>query len=144
MSCNKKRRMVMNCLDDWCTEVVQFCRAKSKYKDSPLMASPSVGNVGGCAWCDDSFRGAWFKYDVMSGSVGDAVTLLELVGFLYSLCELIYPKYNAICVEIEQAIMKRVDDGGCCGSMANDDDEENDEVDGGYQEIIPEAEAYIR
>ena len=50
----------MNCLDDWCTEVVQFCRAKSKYKDSPppLMASPSVGNVGGCAWCDDSFRGA--------------------------------------------------------------------------------------
>ena len=37
----------MNCLDDWCTEVVQFCRAKSKDKDSPpLMASPSVGNVG--------------------------------------------------------------------------------------------------
>ena len=32
----------MNCLDDWCTEVVQFCMAKSKYKDSPLMASPSV------------------------------------------------------------------------------------------------------
>ena len=36
----------MNFLDDWCTEVVQFCRAKSKYKDSPLMASPSLGNVG--------------------------------------------------------------------------------------------------
>ena len=132
----------MNFLDDWCT-VVQFCRAKSKYKDSPLlMVSPSVGNVEGCAWCDDSFRGAWFKYDVVSGGlVGEAVTLLELVGFSYSLCELIYPKYNAICVEIEWAIMKRVDDG-CC-SMANDD-EENDEVDGGYQEIIPEAEAYIR
>ena len=91
--------------------------------------------------CDDSFRGAWFKYDVVSGLVGDAVTLSELVGFSYSLCELIYPKYNAICAEIERAVMKRVDDG-CCGSMAND--EENDEVDGGYQEIIPEAEAYIR
>ena len=47
----------MNCLADWCTEVVQFCMAKSKYKDSPLMTSPSVGNVGGCAWCDDLFRG---------------------------------------------------------------------------------------
>ena len=131
--------MVMNCLDDWCTEVVQFCGAKLKYEDSPpLMASPSMGNVGGCVWWDDSFRGAWFKYDVVSGSVGDAVTLSELVGFSYSLCELIYPKYNAICAEIEWAVMKRVDDG----SMAND--EENDEVDGGYQEIIPEAEAYIR
>ena len=131
----------MNFLDDWCTEVVQFCRAKLKYKDSPpLMASPSLGNVGGCAWCDDSFRGAWCKYDVVSGLVGDAVMLSELVGFLYLLCELIYPKYNAICVEIEWAIMKRVDDG-CC-SMAND--EENDEVDGGCQEIIPEVEAYIR
>ena len=42
-------------------------------------------------------------------------------------------------MEIERAIMKRVDDG-CC--MANN--EENDEVDGGYQEIIPKAEAYIR
>ena len=93
--------MVMNCLDNWCTEVVQFCGAKSKYKDSPpLMASPSLGNVGGCVWWDDSFRGAWFKYDVVSGSVGDAVTLLELVGFSYSLCELIYPKYNAICAEL--------------------------------------------
>ena len=132
--------MVMNCLDDWCTEVVQFCRAKSKYKDSLLMASPSMGNVGGCAWHDDLFRGAWFKYNMVSGLVGDAVTLSELVGFSYSLCEFIYPKYNTICVEIEKAIMKRVDDG-CCGSMAND---ENDEVDGGYQEIIPEAEAYIR
>ena len=92
----------MNCLDDWCTEVVQFCRAKSKYKDSPpLMASPSVGNVGGCAWCDDLFRGEWCKYNVVSGLVGDAVTLLELVGFSYSLCELIYPKYNAISAEIE-------------------------------------------
>ena len=132
----------MNCLDDWCTEVVQFCRAKSKYKDSPpLMASPCMGNVGGCAWPDDSFRGAWCKYDMVSvgGLVGDAVMLLELVGFSYSLCELIYPKYNAICAEIEWAIMKRIDDG-CC--MAND--EENDEVDGGCQEIIPEAEAYIR
>ena len=140
MSCNKKK-MVMNCLDDWCTEVVQFCRAKSKYKDSPLlMASPSMGNVGRCAWHDDSFRGAWCKYDMVSGGglVGDAVTLSELVGFLYSLCKLIYPKYNAICAEIEWAIMKRVDDG-CC--MAN---EENEEVDGGCQEIIPEAEAYIR
>ena len=132
----------MNCQDDWCTEVVQFCMAKSKYKDSPLMASPSVGNVGGCAWCDNSFRGAWCKYNMVSGLVGDAVTLSELVGFSYSLCELIYPKYNAICVEIERAIMKRVDDGVCC-SMANDE-EENDEVDGGFQEIIPEAEAYIR
>ena len=66
--------------------------------------------------------------------MGDAATLSELVGFSYSLCELIYPKYNAICVEIEQAIMKRVDDGGCC-SMVNDE-EENDEVDGGFQEII--------
>ena len=57
----------MNCLDDWCTEVVQFCGAKSKYKDSPpLMASPSVGNIGGCVWRDDSFRGAWFKYDVVN------------------------------------------------------------------------------
>ena len=74
--------------------------------------------------------------------MGDAVTLSELVGFSYSLCELIYPKYNAICVEIEQAIMKRVDNC-CCDSMANDD-EENDEVDEGYQEMIPEAEAYIR
>ena len=103
----------MNCLDDWCTEVVQFCMAKSKYKDSPppLMASPSMGNVGGCAWHDNSFRGAWCKYDVVSGLVGDAVTLSELVGFSYSLCELIYPKYSAICVEIEWAIMKRVDDG---------------------------------
>ena len=72
--------------------------------------------------------------------MSDAVMLSELVGFSYSLCKLIYPKYNAICVEIEQAIMKRVDDG-CC-SMAND--EENDEVDGGCHEIIPEAEAYIR
>ena len=78
------------------------------------------------------------KYDVVSGSVGDAVTLSELVEFLYLLCELIYPKYNAICAEIEWAVMKRVDNG----SMAND--EENDEVDGGYQEIIPEAETYIR
>ena len=83
------------------------------------------------------------KYDVVSGLVGDAVTLSELVRFSYSLCELIYPKYSAICVEIEQAIMKRVDDGGCCG-MANDEEEENDEVDGGFQEIIPKAEAYIR
>ena len=75
MSC-KKKKMVMNCLDDWCTEVVQFYRAKSKYKDSPLMASPFVGNVGGCAWRDDSFKGAWCKYDVVSGRlVGDAVTL---------------------------------------------------------------------
>ena len=73
------------------------------------------------------------------GLVGDAVVLSELVGFSYSLCELVYPKYIAISVEIEWAIMKRVDDG-CC--MANN--EENDEVDGGYQEIIPEAEAYIR
>ena len=96
----------MNCLDDWCTEVVQFCGAKSEYKDSPLMASPSVGNVGGCVWHDDLFRGAWFKYDVVSGLVGDAVTLSELVGFSYSLSELIYPKYNAICVEIEQALMR--------------------------------------
>ena len=112
---------------------------KVKVQDSPLlMASPSMGNVGGCVWQDDSFRGAWFKYDVVSGSVGDVVTLSELVGFSYSLCELIYPKYNAICVEIEWALMKRVDNG----SMAND--EENDEVDGGYQEIIPKAEAYIR
>ena len=127
----------MNCLNDWCTEVVQFCMAKSKYKDSPppLMASPSVGKVGGCAWREDSFRGAWCKYNVVSGLVGDAVTLSELVGFSYSLCELIYPKYSAICVEIEQAIMKRVDDGGCC-SMVNDE-EENDEVDRGFQEIIP-------
>ena len=70
--------------------------------------------------------------------MGDAVTLSELVGFSYSLCELIYPKYNAICAEIERAVMKRVDDG----SMVND--EENDEVDGGYQEIIPETEAYIK
>ena len=74
--------------------------------------------------------------------MGDAVMLSELVGFSYSLCELIYPKYNAICVEIERAIMKRVDDGVCC-SMANDE-QEKDEVDGGFQEIIPEAEAYIR
>ena len=58
----------MNCLDDWCTEVVQFCMAKSKYKDSPLMV--------------------------------------------------------------------------CCSTV--NDEEENDEVDGGFQEIIPEAEAYIR
>ena len=132
----------MNCLDDWFTEVVQFCRAKSKYKDSPplLMASPSVGNVGGCAWHDNSFWGAWCKYDMVSGWVGDVVMLSELVGFSYSLCELIYPKYNAICVKIEWAIMKRVDDG-CC-SMAND--EENDEVNRGCQEIIPKAEAYIR
>ena len=110
----------MNCLDDWCTEVVQFCRAKSEYKDSPalLMASPSVGNIGGCAWHDDSFRGAWCKYDVVSGLAGDAVTLSELVGFSYSLCELIYPNYNAICVEIEQAIMKRVDDG-CCSTQVS-------------------------
>ena len=135
----------MNCLDDWCTEVVQFCMAKSKYKDSPpLMASPSVGNVGGCAWRDDSFRGAWCKYNVVSGLVGDAVTLSELVGFSYSLCELIYPKYNAICVEIERAIMKRVDDGVCCSMVNDEEEEENDEVDGGFQEIIPEAEAYIR
>ena len=131
MTCKKK--MVMNCLDDWCTEVVQFCREKSKYKDSPLMASPSVGNVGGCAWHDDSFMGAWCKYDMVSGGglVGDAVTLSELVGFSYSLCELIYPKYNAICVEIEWAIMKRVDDG-CC--MANEEIDEVvgvDHVDGG-------------
>ena len=132
----------MNCLDDWCTEGVQFCMAMSKYKDSLLMASPSVGNVGGFAWCDDLFRGTWCKYDVVSGLVGDAVTLSELVRFSYSLCELIYPKYSAICVEIEWAIMKRVDNGGCC-SMANDE-KENDEVDGGFQEIIPEAEAYIR
>ena len=138
----------MNCLDDWHAEVVQFCRAKSKYKDSPpLMASPSVGNIGGCAWHDDSFRGAWCKYDVVSGGlVGDAVMLSELVGLSYSLCELIYPKYGAICAEIEQAIMKRIDDG-CM--MANE--EENDGIDhmdggwhGGCQEIIPEAEAYIR
>ena len=146
MSCKKK--MVMNCLDDWCTEVVQFCRAMSKYKDSLLMASPSMGNIGGCAWRDDSFRCAWCKYDVVSGGlVGDAVTLSELVGFSYSLCELIYPKYNAICAEIEWAIMKRVDDG----CMAN---EENDEVgvdcieggggQHGCQKIIPEAEADIR
>ena len=47
-------------------------------------------------------------------------------NFSYSLCELIYPKYNAICVEIEQAIMKRLGDG-CC-SMANDD--VNDELAG--------------
>ena len=73
--------------------------------------------------------------------MGEAVTLSELVGFSYSLCELIYPKYNAICAEIEWAVMKRVDDS-CC-SMANDE-EENDEVDGGCQEIIPKAEAYIR
>ena len=63
--------------------------------------------------------------------MGDAVALSELVGFSYSLCEFIYPKYNAICVEIERAIMKRVDDGGCC-SMANDEEEENDEVDVGF------------
>ena len=68
------------------------------------------------------------KYDVVSGLVGNAVTLSESVGFSYSLCELIYPKYSAICVEIERAIMKRVDDGGCC-SMANDEEENNDEVD---------------
>ena len=66
------------------------------------------------------------------------------MGFSYSLCEFIYPKYNAICAEIEWAIMKRVDDG-CC--MAN---EENDGVDhmdwghGGCQEIILKAEACIR
>ena len=54
-------------------------------KDSPLMASPSMGNIGGCAWCDDSFRGAWCKYDVVSGLVGYAVMLSELVGFSYSL-----------------------------------------------------------
>ena len=102
------------------------------------MASPSVSNVWGCVWRDESFRGAWFKYDVVSGSVGDAVTLSELVGFLYSLCELIYPKYNAICAEIEWAVMKRVDGG------STENDEENDEVGRGYQEIIPEAEAYIR
>ena len=123
----------------WCSFVWQ----SQSTKTPPLMASPSVGNVGGCAWHDDSFRGAWCKYNVVSGLVGDAVTLSELVGFSYSLCELIYPKYNAICVEIEWAIMKRVDDGVCC-SMVNDDEEENDEVDGGFQEIIPEAEAYIR
>ena len=142
MSCNKKK-MVMNCLDDWCTKVVQFCRAKSKYKDSLLMVSPSMGNTGGCAWHDDSFRGAWCKYDVVSGGglVGDAVMLSELVGFLYSLCELIYPQYNVICVEIEWAIMKRVDDG-CC--MANEEVGGVDHMDGGCQEIIPEAEAYIR
>ena len=105
------------------------------------MASPSLGNIGGCAWHDDSFRGAWCKYNVVGGGglVGDPVMLSELVGFSYSLCELIYPKYNAIHVEIEQAIMKRVDNG-CCMAI----NEENDEVDGGYQEIIPEAEAYIR
>ena len=104
--------------------------------------STSLGNVGGCAWCDDSLRGAWCKYNMVSGLVGDAVTLSELVGFSYPLCEFIYPKYNAICVEIEWAIMKRVDDGVCC-SVANDE-EENDEVDRGLQEIIPEAEAYIK
>ena len=38
---------------------------------------------------------------VSGGLVGDAVTLSELVGFLYSLCELIYPKYGAICAEIK-------------------------------------------
>ena len=121
---------------------VLYGKVRVQRLSSSIVASPSVGNVGGCAWHDDSFRGAWCKYDVVSGLVGDAVTLSELVGFSYLLCELIYPKYSAICVEIEWAIMKRVDDGGCC-SMANDE-EENDEVDGGFQEIIPEAEAYIR
>ena len=38
-------------------------------EDSPLMAPPSVGNVGGCAWHDDSFRGAWCKYDMVSGGL---------------------------------------------------------------------------
>ena len=112
------------------------------------MASPSVGNVGGYAWCDDSFRHAWCKYDMVSGGlVGDAVTLSELVGFSCSFCELIYPKYIAICVEIEWAIMKRVDNG-CC--MANEENNGVDRMDrrawwhGGCQEIIPKAEAYIR
>ena len=46
-------------------------------------------------------------------------------------------------MEIEWAIMKRVDDG-CC--MANEENDEVDHVDLGHgcQEIIPKAEAYIR
>ena len=64
------------------------------------------------------------------------------MGFSYSLCELIYPKYNAICAEIEWAIMKRVDDG-CMAKNEENDEVDVDRVDGG-QEIIPEAEAYIR
>ena len=74
--------------------------------------------------------------------MGDAVSLSELVGFSYSLCELIYPKYNAICAEIEWAIMKRVDDG-CMAKNEENDEVDVDRVDGS-QEIIPEAEAYIR
>ena len=62
----------------WCSFVWQSQSTKTKYK---LMASSSVGNNGGCAWRDDSFRGAWCKYNVVSGLVGDAVTLSELVGF---------------------------------------------------------------
>ena len=40
----------MNCLDDWCTEVVQFCRAKSKDEDSPpllLLLWATLGDVHG-------------------------------------------------------------------------------------------------
>ena len=91
-------------------------------------------------WNDDDFKGAWCKCEIgEKGMVGDSVSLRQLVGYSYALCELIYPYYKKLCSGIREIVMNRVvnlgssvDDGDCCI------------VDGGNGIVVPDVEVYIQ
>ena len=88
---------------------------------------------------DASFKGAWCKYEIGDKKmVGDSVSLGQLVGYSYALCELIYLYYKKLCGGIKEIVMNRVvgvgdsvDDGDCI-------------IDGGNGVIVPDVEAYLR
>ena len=137
--------MVVNSLDEWCEEMLTCCKSNSIHSSAPIMASFATtfsenSKTFNKFWNDISFKGAWCKYEIgEKGMVGDSVSLGQLVGYSYALCELIYPYYKKLCGSIKEIIMNRAVD---VGDSIDDGDCVIDGGNGGV--VVPDVEAYLR
>ena len=67
----RSTRMVMNGLEDWCEQMLEWCKAKLIHE--PIMASIANDEDCGDFSDDKSFKRAWCKYELTdSNLVGDA------------------------------------------------------------------------
>ena len=116
--------------------MVHFCNGKVIQEEWPLMATTSSGKeLDRRFFWGDERRGVWVNYEHINNNVvGGVVSLHQVVGMVYSLCNFIWPSYAELSRSIEELIMYRLQPG--------------DEVDGGgVEEVLKhgaDGEAYLR
>ena len=127
-------------LKDICKLLLHLCDAKAVQQNpDPMMVVSGGGDrVDPETFWGDPRWGSWIKYEYQD-NIGEAVNLNQIVGIAYALCNYIWPMYEKVSHTLEELIVHRL--------VPKSDDFDNDQVDGGVEEIVQggaDGEAYLR